>query len=250
MNKLGFLRSQYNPRTGTMVKGTEGFGKTPLYNELYTYIPIGTTGSDTDIADAIINTSISGEDNPNSQAHGGLGQLIFYPSSADTTTNSIRHTGTPNTNTSIANGVRYDFSYQMFGQRGGLKTTNHNKAMGFPNIVGTPQVEDVLTFPRTLNPDGEQRSGYTIEIGSSPLRALTLPIKLTDGYYYILCPDLIDDPQFYITANNGSVIPAIAIVSKTYVSGDFYTTFQSPIKFYCKKAKVLTKIKVKLEIVV
>lgn len=246
MNKLGFLRSQYSPRTGNMLKGIDGIGLTPNYPNLYTYEPSGTTGADTDIADAIINTSISAEDNPNSEAHNGLGQLIFYPSAQDTNTNNIRHTGTPNTATAIPDGVRYDFSYSLYGQRGGLKTANHNKAMGYPNVVGTPQVEDVLTFPRTLNPDGEQRSGYTIQIGSSSLRALTLPIKLTDGYYYILCPDLIDDPQFYITANNGSVIPAIAIVSKTYVSGDFYTTFQSPIKFYCKRAKTLTSIKVQI----
>ena len=245
MNKLGFLKKQYDPRNGTLVKGVEGFGFTPNYPNLYAYFPTGTTGADTDVADAIINTSISAEDNPDSEAHGGLGQLIFYPSAEDTNTNNIRHTGTPGAS-AVADGVRYDFSYSLYGQRGGLKTSNHNKAMGYPNVVGTPQVEDVLTFPRTLNPDGEQRSGYTIEIGSSPLRALTLPIKLTDGYYYILCPDLIDDPQFYITANNGSVIPAIAIVSKTYVSGDFYTTFQSPIKFYCKKPKTITKIKVQI----
>ena len=245
MSKLGFLKSQYSPKTGTMVKGIEGFGQTPNLPNLYAYEPNGTTGADTDIADAIINTSISAEDNPNADAHGGLGQLIFYPSSQDANTNNIRHTGNPGAD-AVADGVRYDFCYNMFGQRGGLKTANHNKAMGYPNVVGTPQVEDVLTFPRTLNPDGEQRSGYTIEIGSSPLRALTLPIKLTDGYYYILCPDLIDDPQFYITANNGSVIPAIAIVSKTYVSGDFYTTFQSPIRFYCKKSRVITSIKVQI----
>ena len=245
MSKLGFLKSQYNPRTGTMVKGVEGFGQTPDLPNLYAYEPNGTTGADTDIADAIINTSISAEDNPNADAHGGLGQLIFYPSSQDANTNNIRHTGDPGAS-AVADGVRYDFSYSMYGQRGGLKTANHNKAMGYPNVVGTPQVEDVLTFPRTLNPDGEQRSGYTIEIGSSPLRALTLPIKLTDGYYYILCPDLIDDPQFYITANNGSVIPAIAIVSKTYVSGDFYTTFQSPIRFYCKKSRILSSVKVQI----
>ena len=65
----------------------------------------------------------------------------------------------------------------MLGQRGGLKTGNHNKAYGLPNIAGTPLVKDTLTFPITLNPDGEQRSGYTIEIGSSPLRASDLPTK-------------------------------------------------------------------------
>lgn len=244
MNKLGFTQKQYNPKTGTIVKGVEGMNKTVNFPHLFTYEPSGTTGADTDVADAIINTSFSAEDNPNSDARGGLGQLIYYPSSADAQSNQIRHITSGNTN--VPSGVRYDWSYTLYGQRGGLKTNNHNKSMGFPNIVGTPQVEDILTFPITLNPDGEQRTGYTIEIGSSPLRAVNLPIKLTDGYYYILCPDLIDDPQFYISNNNGSVIPAIAIVSKTYVSGDFYTTFQSPIRFYCKRNQILTKIKVQI----
>ena len=235
MSKIGYLDSQYNPRTGTIVKGTIGIGSNPARPQSYAYVPNGTTGADIDVADAIINTSISAEDNPDAEAHGGVGQLMFYPSSVDTTKAELRDSG-----------VRYDYSFTQFGQRGGLKTNNHNKAMGFPNIVGTPQVKDVQTFPRSLNPDGEQRSGYTIEIGSSPLRAVNLPIKLTDGYYFILCPTLIDDPQFYISANNGSVIPAIAIVSKTYVSGDFYTTFQSPITFYAKKRKVVSSIKIQI----
>jgi len=234
MSKIGYTTGQYDPRDGTLVKGTIGIGTNPDRQQSYSYVPNGTTGADIDVADAIINTSFSAEDNPDAEAHGGVGQLIFYPSSADNAKAQL--------NTS---GVRYDYSFTQFGQRGGLKTNNHNKAMGFPNIVGTPQVKDVQTFPRSLNPDGEQRSGYTIEIGSSPLRAKNLPIKLTDGYYFILC-DLIDDAQFYISANNGSVIPAIAIVSKTYVSGDFYTTFQSPITFYAKKKKVVSSIKIQI----
>lgn len=235
MSKLGYLDSQYNPRTGTIVKGTIGIGSNTDRPQSYAYVPNGTTGADIDVADAIINTSLSAEDNPDAEAHGGVGQLMFYPSSVDTTKEQLSSTG-----------VRYDYSFTQYGQRGGLKTNNHNKAMGFPNLVGTPQVKDLQTFPRSLNPDGEQRSGYTIEIGSSPLRAVNLPIKLTDGYYFILCPTLIDDPQFYISANNGSVIPAIAIVSKTYVSGDFYTTFQSPITFYAKKRKVISSIKIQI----
>ena len=235
MNKIGYTNNQYNPRSGTLVKGTIGIGSNTERPQSYAYVPNGTTGADIDVADAIINTSISAEDNPDSTAHGGVGQLMFYPSSVDTNKNQLSSTG-----------VRLDYSFTQFGQRGGLKTNNHNKAMGFPNLVGTPQVKDLQTFPRSLNPDGEQRSGYTIEIGSSPIRAKNLPIKLTDGYYFILCPTLIDDPQFYISANNGSVIPAIAIVSKTYVSGDFYTTFQSPITFYAKKRKVISSIKIQI----
>ncbi len=236
MNKLGYTNTQLQI---DFIKGTEEWDA-----DQFKYEPIGTTGADPDVADAIINTTISAEDNPNSEAHNGRGQLIFYPSSADTNQKNIRHSTSGTTNTPL--GVRYDYSYTNFAQRGGLKSENHNKAYGFPNIVGSPLVKDTTTFPMTFNPDGEQRSGYTIEIGSSPIRAKNLPIKLTDGYYYILCPDLIDDPQFYITANNGSVVPAIAIISKTYVSGDFYTSFQSPITFYCKKPKTITSIKVQI----
>ena len=242
MEKLGFNKTQL---TTTNVKALEGIGLMPHLQNLYVYEPNGTTGADPDIADAIINTSISAEDNPNSEAHGGKGQLIFYPSSADTTQKSLRHEK-DSAGAQAPLGVRYDYSYTNYGQRGGLKTTNHNKAYGYPNITGSPLVKDLSTFPKTLNPDGEQRSGYTIEIGSSPIRATNLPVKLTDGYYYIICPNLIDDPQFYITANNGSVIPAIAIISKTYVSGDFYTSFQSPITFYCKKPKIISSIKVQI----
>ena len=235
MTKLGYKDSQFNPRTGTAVKGIEGIGFNTDFPLLYQYIPNGTTGSDTDVADAIINTSFSAEDNPNAESHAGLGQLIFYPSSGNSAKDQMSDTG-----------VRYDYSTTQFGQRGGLKTNNHNKAMGFPNITGTPQVKDMQTFPRSLNPDGEQRSGYTVEIGSSPIRAIDLPVKLTDGYYYILCPTLIDDAQFYISANGGCVVPIIALVSKTYVSGDFYTTFQSPISFYCKQPKIITEMTVQI----
>ena len=235
MSKLGYTEAQYDPRIGSLVKGTIGIGADASRPQSYAYVPNGTTGADIDVADAIINTSFAAEDNPDAEAHGGVGQLMFYPSSIDDNKNQLS-----------TSGVRYDYSFTQFGQRGGLKTNSHNKAMGFPNLVGTPAVKDTQTFPRTLNPDGEQRSGYTIEIGSSPIRAKNLPIKLTDGYYFILCPTLIDDPQFYISANNGSVIPAIAIVSKTYVSGDFYTTFQSPITFYAKKQKVITSIKIQI----
>lgn len=243
MDKLGFGKTQL---TTTNVKGIEGIGEDPLYQNLFRYEPNGTTGADPDIADAIINTSVSAEDNPNSEAHLGKGQLIFYPSSGDTAQKAIRHAPKDSSGAVAPIGVRYDYSYTNYGQRGGLKTTNHNKSYGFPNITGSPLVKDTSTFPITLNPDGEQRSGYTIEIGSSPIRAQNLPIKLTDGYYYIICPNLIDDPQFYITANNGSVIPAIAIISKTYVSGDFYTSFQSPITFYCKKEKIISSIKIQI----
>ena len=236
MNKLGYTNTQLQT---TNIKGVAEWNA-----DLFTYTPNGTTGADPDVADAIINTTISAEDNPNSEAHNGRGQLIFYPSSADTNQKNIRHNTTGGTTTPL--GVRYDYAYTNFAQRGGLKSQNHNKSYGFPNITGSPLVKDTTTFPMTFNPDGEQRSGYTIEIGSSPVRAKNLPIKLTDGYYYILCPDLIDDPQFYITANNGSVVPAIAIISKTYVSGDFYTSFQSPITFYCKKPKTITSIKVQI----
>lgn len=249
MLKIGYSLDQL---TNTLIKGRDEWVPSVGTAELgqYHYEPTGTTGADPDIADAIVNTSVSAEDNPNSEAHLGKGQLIFYPQSADTSQKTIRNqpkSGSGATATEVAPlGVRYDFAYTNFGQRGGIKTQNHNKSYGFPNITGSPLVKDTSTFPITLNPDGEQRSGYTIEIGSSPLRAINLPIKLTDGYYYILCPDLIDDPQFYITAFDGSVIPAIAIISKTYVSGDFYTSFQSPITFYCKKAKTITSIKVQI----
>lgn len=245
MLKIGYTQKQL---TDTIVKGRdEWVPKSNPQADLgqYFYDPLGTTGADPDIADAIVNTSVSAEDNPNSEAHLGKGQLIFYPQSADNQQKTIRNKSDPNGDIAPL-GVRYDFCYTNFGQRGGLKTQNHNKSYGFPNITGSPLVKDTTTFPMTLNPDGEQRSGYTIEIGSSPIRAVNLPIKLTDGYYYILCPDLIDDPQFYITAYDGSVIPAIAIISKTYVSGDFYTSFQSPITFYCKKAKTITSIKVQI----
>ena len=242
MEKLGYSKTQL---TSGIVKALEGIGLDPDFQNLYVYEPNGTTGADPDIADAIINTSVSAEDNPNSEAHGGKGQLIFYPSSADNQQRTIR-TQKETSGDQAPLGVRFDYCYTNYGQRGGLKTTNHNKAYGFPNITGSPLVKDLSTFPKTFNPDGEQRSGYTIEIGSSPIRAESLPTKLTDGYYYIICPNLIDDPQFYITANNGSVIPAIAIISKTYVSGDFYTSFQSPITFYCKREKILSSIKVQI----
>lgn len=246
MLKVGYTEKQL---TQTAIKGRDEWVPSSGTADLgqYFYEPIGTTGADPDIADAIVNTSVSAEDNPNSEAHLGKGQLIFYPQSADTAQKTIRNKPKTSATDPVAPlGVRYDFSYTNFGQRGGVKTQNHNKGYGFPNITGSPLVKDTSTFPITLNPDGEQRSGYTIEIGSSPIRAVNLPIKLTDGYYYILCPDLIDDPQFYITAYDGSVIPAIAIISKTYVSGDFYTSFQSPITFYCKKPKTLTSIRVQI----
>ena len=241
MNKLGFKDEQIAPVVGTALgweNNVVGLGVDTLEPLRYVYEPRGTTGADTDIADAIIQTSFSAEDNPNITAHNGFGNLMYYPAGVDT--GNLTMKAKSNTDSSVV----FDFAYSRYAQRGGLKSHNHGKAMGLPNTAGTPQVRDDREVPRQLNIDGEQRSGYTLEIGSSAIRALDLPIKLTDGYYYILCDDIINDAQFYISNNNGMVIPAVSIVSKTYVSGDFYTTFQSPISWFAKKDYVLSRLRI------
>ena len=242
MNKLGFATRFINPRSivdGSILGVSADSGLVGLTE--YIYKPNGTTGADLDTADAIITTSLAAEDIPNIAAHGGKGQLIFYPTGIDQGgTAQMEKAGTGATN------ILYDFSFGRFGQRGGLKCNGHKKGMGFPLTLGTPQIRDDREVPRLLNPDGEQRTGYTVECGSSPLRATNLPIKLTDSYYLLLCSDLLDDAQFYISNQNGTVAPAVAIISKTYLAGDFYTSFQSPISWTLKSNKLISRLRISI----
>ena len=241
MNKLGFATRFINPRSivdGSILGVSADSGLVGLTE--YIYKPQGTTGADLDTADAIISTSLAAEDIPNITAHGGNGQIIFYPTGIDQGGSAqMQKAGG-------LNNILYDFSFGRFGQRGGLKCNGHTKGMGFPLTLGTPQIRDDREVPRLLNPDGQQRTGYTVECGSSPLRATNLPIKLTDSYYLLLCSDLLDDAQFYISNQNGTVAPAVAIISKTYLAGDFYTSFQSPISWTMKSNKLISRLRISI----
>ena len=91
------------------------------------------------------------------------------------------------------------------------------------------------------NFDDVKCSYYQYQVGTSGLQAPELPTKNDVGYFFIMS-DLIDKHEFYGSANDGSNLNAIAILSKNYASNDFFFSFQSPVQFYIKADKTITQI--------
>jgi len=114
---------------------------------------------------------------------------------------------------------------------------------GTPNDFGKNNATTgtgINTFT-ALNLDDIKLPYYSYQVGSSALRAPILPKKTDVGYFFIMS-DIIDKHEFYASANFGSPINCIGILSKNYASEDFFFSFQSPVEFYIKKDKTITSI--------
>ena len=96
--------------------------------------------------------------------------------------------------------------------------------------------------PISLNMDDVKFPNFEVEVDSSALTADELPKKTVIGYFLIMS-DIIDKHEFIGSANNGSPLNCIGILSKNYENNDFYFSFQSPVEFHIKQDRTITQIK-------
>ena len=231
MNKLGFSDTTISSFESTDITTDDG-----------------TTGSDVDTASAIINTKQSVEDQPNYQSNlltssstkpaydnQFLGDIIFYPYGIDNDTGNMKDN----------NAIRYDFALPRFSSIGGLRITNHNTGMGLPSTINSFIYTDPKTIPRTFNPDYQKYSSYIIQSDSSALRADNLPIKFENGYF-LLQSSLADNNSNFYIGKDGQRNPIISTILKTYISGDFIISFNSPYSIYTKEDRYVGKIENKI----
>lgn len=202
--KLGFDEAQFN-NIGYNTETTSG-----------NFIPNATTDGLIDVASGIITLEEPSEDTP------------FY------TTKVSDDAG--------AKEVRYAKS-----SIGALNTNGHAKGYGHANtsgqpaqFEGTPTTDPFLQQASTFNPDRERHTAYTIDCVSTEIVANNLPIKTENGYFLILS-DLVDT-EFYVSANKGTNLNCVGIISKLNAEGDFYYQYQAPQSFYVKKDKLIGSI--------
>jgi hypothetical protein len=119
-----------------------------------------------------------------------------------------------------------------------------SKADG-PKIDGTAPTVGTEMLPIKLNMDDVKHPYLETECDSSALRATELPKKTTIGYFLIMS-DLIDRHEFIGSANNGSPLKCLGILSKNYENNDFFFSFQSPVQFYVKQDRVITSIRTEI----
>lgn len=203
-SKLGFSEAQFN-NVGYDVETTSG-----------NFIPKATTDGLIDVASGIITLEEPSEDTP----------FYITKDSAETTAKEVRYA-----KSSI----------------GALNTNGHAKGYGHANtsgqplqFTGTPTTDTYLQGALTFNPDRQRRTGYTIDCVSTELIAKNLPTKTENGYFLILS-DLVDT-EFYVSANKGSNLNCVGIISKLNAEGDFYYQYQAPQSFYIKKDKLISSI--------
>ena len=137
----------------------------------------------------------------------------------------------------------------------------NNSAYGYstPSTAGLPiQYEPIPAKPdagkgldsanpekTTQNPDKNRITGFTVQANESEkLKAISLPIKTTDAYYYIMT-DLINT-NFYISNNRGTKLNCVGLVSKLNGSNDFYFSYGSPQSFFFKEDKTITSIQIEI----
>ena len=99
--------------------------------------------------------------------------------------------------------------------------------------------------PISLNMDDVKFPNFEVEVDSSALTADELPKKTVIGYFLIMS-DIIDKHEFIGSANNGSPLNCIGILSKNYENNDFYFSFQSPVEFHIKQDRTITSIKTEI----
>ena len=228
-NKLGFDNNQiYKTNVGTETDLTTG-----------RYLPKGTTDNLTDVADSISGTKEPTENTP-----------YFNTSSVSF-----------NTKGSTAIEAGYTFS-----SVGAMNTNNHLNGNGLPNTTGNPSkfipnvdwatnntpespappatpVIPTLPFSQyesEYNPDRERNTSYTFTAQSDSMIAGTLPTK-TEFPYFLVMSDLIKS-DFHVSANQGSNLNCLGVISKANAEQDFYFQYQAPQSFYATKDEIISSI--------
>ena len=214
MNKLGF--------SDFVMSSKSGSNFTPA---TFKYEPIGTTTYDIDSSFAVLENTLAAENEPL------FASDIFYPMSINTTSEKFNP----------ADEIQFGKALYRFGSEGGERINNHSKGMGTPVTTGAPLTINSTTLPQTHNPDNEQYSGYTVAVQSSVVSATQLPTKL-EYPYFLLLSDIIDSPQYCITAHGGSFVNVVSTIYRMYVAGDFYTNFSSSNSIYVTAPRTLSSI--------
>lgn len=217
--KLGYNNSQlYSTNVGTDIDTT-----TKRYNVL------GTTDNLVDIADALITTKEPPENTP------------FYTTIEDFE-GKVDSKSDP---------LKTQAQYQ-FSSIGSMQFNNHLTGYGLPNTAGLPlefrpnfppdatSPDDFSEYQSTYNPDRQRNNGYVYTTEGDALVAKGLPIK-TEFPYFLVMSDLVQT-DFNVSANYGSKLNCVGIISKLNAEQDFYFQYQAPQSFYCKKDMTISSI--------
>ena len=228
-NKLGFLNSQiYKDQVGSLYDPNTD-----------RYIPKGTTDNLVDIADATITAEEPAENTPfffiNEKFDGSAKEPATYQFSSIGALNFNSHLsgyGIPNTS-----GVPLTFrSNELLSN---LNINVVNKKNETP--VNRPPFSEYLS---TYNPDKEMVNAYSFTTEPKSMTAKSLPIKTEFPYFYVMS-DLIET-DFNISANKGSGLNCLGVISKLNAEGDFFFQYQAPQSFFATKDKLISSITTEL----
>ena len=270
MNKLGFSSTWISQN-----QGSTDYNDVADYSYKTCYKPLGTTASDYDISQSKPYTQV----NPLLMTQAPDGDMRSSYSNPTNATTNLAYLQVDNSLTSIggkpapliANASASDLSYNganPFGKTinpaqpstdydrsdGMIKNLGATLGYGFVNTKGSPpSVRYDLKLgstigekvPTDLNLDDVKFFSYDIEVDSNSIQADELPKKTLIGYFLIMS-DIIDKHEFIGSANNGSPLKCIGILSKNYENSDFYFSFQSPVEFYIKQDRTITSIKTEI----
>lgn len=237
-NKLGFLNSQlYKTEVGS------------LYDtDIDRYIVKGTTDNLVDIADATITAEEPAENTPffftQEKFEGGGDVPATYQFSSIGALNFNSHLsgyGLPNTSgvplTFRANETLANLNIDIVDPNS--EKTKYKKEMG--DAVSRPAFSSYLS---TYNPDREMVNGYSFTTEPKSMVAQSLPIKTEFPYFYVMS-DLIET-NFNISANKGSGLNCLGVISKLNAEGDFFFQYQAPQSFFATKDKLISSITTEL----
>ncbi len=265
LNKLGFSNSWISAN-----EGSTDYDDCSGYTYTKAYKPLGTTASDFDVSQAKPYTETSlmyqlGYNDPPRTAYNTPttdAEKLAY-AQAD---NAGRSLGAPQAPTDLsATSVPDDYygGAQPWGSQNGAGTSksdwllsNVGATLGY-GLVSTQNTPPSVIYvahdnkgasikvPTSLNLDDVKWYSYQVEVDSSALTADELPKKTLIGYFLIMS-DIIDKHEFLGSANDGSPLKCIGILSKNYENNDFYFSFQSPVEFYVKQDRTITSIKTEI----
>jgi len=269
MNKLGFSNTWINAN-----QGSTDYDDVSTYSYTTCYKPLGTTSSDYDISQAkpytqknpLLLLSNVGDDARNSylppttdaekvaylsvdNSLNSLGGMVAPPPPLSATSANLSYGGAVPYGNQQGTDATFDRS-DFF-----IKNLGASLGYGFVNTMGTPPSVryeantgtglQAVKVPTDLNLDDVKFFSYDIEVDSNSIQADELPKKTLIGYFLIMS-DIIDKHEFIGSANNGSPLNCIGILSKNYENSDFYFSFQSPVEFYIKQDRTITSIKTEI----
>ena len=244
MNKLGFSDKWLAENIGEIDDPD-----CALMSMTAVYKPQGTTASDYDIA----------QSRPYTQTAPLLSQTLtpyrkdypFPPS--NNPTQIAQYLQVDNTRTTIQGSSSLSFNSANSGTDPSLTEINQHLSYGLVGNYSTPPsvlYKSTLTNggkdPTSLNVDDVKFPNYEVEVDSNSLQADELPKKTNIGYFLIMS-DIIDKNEFIGSANDGSPLKCIGILSKNYENNDFFFSFQSPVEFYVKQDRTITSIKTEIK---